>query len=1231
MKHITSFFVLVVFVFAAAVPAQAAWTVVSSGNDPVITDGNWTLTLYGKTRAKYKSHEENGSTVLDLTTVNADLESGGSTLRVTEIDQQAFYQNSIVTEVYLPDYITKLGKQSFMYCPNLTTVCISANAVFVDSHVFACSPNLETVYYNGATPETGTVQIPLSVTDIKNNVFEHGSGYNNGNTNRKIKKIIAPGITEIKGTAFQSCAALEYVYAPKATKIGANAFQHCVALDTVVISPSLNFIGALAFENSGIATLYPDGQDNPEVGTIFLPSTVTTMDNYGHFMGTRSRFTKVVARGMTIVPNRAFQNAPELVSVEFSPNLAELRTNASNSDQSPFYNCAKLASFSPAVWGPMVVGQGTFRSCGSLTTYLDLSGSGITEIPSMWAAQTSLDGVTFPSGLTAFAGDQNFRELKKGAKFRFLGDRPTVTTTGDKSPFYTKDKNNVNQRHVFVVDAAAYPAWTNGTDFVAMADIASNSDTKGAFLTTSADFPATKYPDEIAAEEVLGATIWGSGNGRYNWVVQYVDHSKFTATFVDEDGTTVLGTDDVEVGNHASYSGSTPTKASTDEFEYTFAGWSPDPATTVVNGDTTFTATYTASTRSYTITWKLDANTDIDTTSVAYGDTPAHADATKPSDENYSYTFAGWSTDGENVITIPAVTGAATYIAVFQRHDASSTVTVSWFDEDGTTALVPATTTVLKDSQPTHAEPAKDATVNTVYTFAGWKVVGGDDTVYATADLPPATADVSYKAYFTSAARKYTVAFLDYDGGEISTVAIDYGSEASVVEAAKPADPTRAATAEYTYTFGGWTPAFAAVTGEATYTATYTETANEYTASFVDEDGTTVLKDAVTYAYGDTVVPPDDPTKEGYTFAGWAVNETVVEDFTMPAADTTYTATYAINKYTITWLNANGDALTTTQVEHDSTPAYPGTPVPTMTATAKMSYAFAGIWTPEIEAAVSNTTYTAVYNTAFLSPLAIKRTSAVYDNGAGEATVVTEVVNGGTGAETTAEAAATQRTAKVEGEATVEGTTVTSVFDGFIAGRGYEWTITATQTYGAEFDGASESASIKGRTYARKSRTWFECSPVEWNDGAFAPGSASGSGAQVRLHATVTFPAILPRALLEGGNAVVGITAYQPNAGVAPCYYAWDGAQWVRLAGVAPKGGVAVELLGVVDFARKDGAAVAWYADGYQLTTEVGDWEVPLVGSAAKLESFGLVGDLTVGSLSGDYDVGGLGFSLIIR
>ncbi len=1216
------------FCSLAAVPARAAWSVAVDGGSGTakITDGNWTLVLYysNATQARVKqtaTTSTGGSGVLDLTTVNADLQDVGSSFRITEVDYRGFYENKAITEVYLPDYITKLGQQSFMYCSNLTKVCLSSAAVFVNSHMFACCPNLETVYYNGVAAETGTVRIPASVTDIKNNVFEHGSGYNNGNTNRKIKRFYAPGITEIKGTAFQSCAALEYVYAPSAAKIGANAFQHCVALETVVISPNLDFVGAVAFDNTGLKTLYPDGTQNPEEGTVLMPTTLTTMDNNGHFMNGNhfARFTKFIARGMTDVPNRAFQNCSQLVSVEFSPSLMALRTNASNSDQSPFYNCSSLVSISPSTWGTMTIGAGTFRSCSSLANYLDMKNTGITEIPSMFAAYTALEGVTFPASLTEFTGDQHFREMQKGAKFRFLGDRPASTATADKSSFYTKNKNNTSQRHVFIVDAATYPAWTNGADFVAMADINSNSDTSGAFSTSSADFPTPDYP-----EETLGATIWGSGNGRYNWVVQYVDHTKATVTWMNGEAT--FATTQVELGHTPTAPAGTPATASTDALEYTFIGWNTDPAATtaldlstvVITGDRTLYAIYSSSARAYTITWQMDAGTTIDTTSVGYGVVPTHADPSKPSDASYSYTFSGWSTNGTDVLgSLPAVSGAATYIAVFAQHDLSTTVTVSWYDEDGTTSLDPAQTTVEKGVRPTHVEPTKTPTIDTAYTFAGWVEVGSDGSVTnATANLPLASADVAYKATYSSAVRQYMVTFANWDGTEISSAAYDYNTPAaSVVEPSET--PSRPATAEYSYAFAGWDAVIADVTADATYTATYDVTPVVYTATFVNGQTSETISTAG-FAYGSAVTAPEPPEVEGYTFDSWvpAVN-------VMPASNTTYTATYTLNNYTITWMNANGARIDTTKVDHGTTPTHAAA---AMSASDKESYAFAG-WDPVIEPAVSNTTYTAVYTRTVLTPMKLALRSMGYDKDSGEITIAASVVNGESSAVTEAGVASVPLST---GETSVtDSTNIVATLSGLNDGKGYEWTVSATQT----IYGVTEVAEIYGRTWARREKDWFVSESVSWIEGAYAPDSASPAGQQVRLDATATFPAILPRALPDAAatqGVVVGIAAYQPNAGVAAAYYCWNGSEWVKLVGASPVGGVAVRIFGVVDFARKNGPAVAWYADGFQLTTESGEWEVPLAGGV-NLESFKRVGDMTLDSLAGDYDVGGQGFFLIVR
>lgn len=124
-----------------------------------------------------------------------------------------------------------------------------------------------------------------------------------------------------------------------------------------------------------------------------------------------------------------------------------------------------------------------------------------------------------------------------------------------------------------------------------------------------------------------------------------------------------------------------------------------------------------------------------------------------------------------------------------------------------------------------------------------------------------------------AAPAEYTVRFVDDDGTEISSAAYAEGTAAADI--VKPADPTKTPTAEYTYTFVGWTPEVVAVTGDATYTATYESTpvppvpAEKATLTFDLAGGTldgntgTITVEATV---GDTIKLPSAPTREGYTF-----------------------------------------------------------------------------------------------------------------------------------------------------------------------------------------------------------------------------------------------------------------------------------------------------------------------------------------------------------------------------
>ena len=121
---------------------------------------------------------------------------------------------------------------------------------------------------------------------------------------------------------------------------------------------------------------------------------------------------------------------------------------------------------------------------------------------------------------------------------------------------------------------------------------------------------------------------------------------------------------------------------------------------------------------------------------------------------------------------------------------------------------------------------------------------------------------------------------------------------------------------------------------------------NNKVLSFVTNGGTTIKP--IIAAENSNITKPDDPTRDGYTFAGWytdAALRTAVETFptTMPASNTTYYAKWTRNTYTITY-NGIDDA------EHDNPTRYTVESGDfSLTAPVKPGYTFTG-WTWEGQA-----------------------------------------------------------------------------------------------------------------------------------------------------------------------------------------------------------------------------------------------------------------------------------------
>ena len=220
----------------------------------------------------------------------------------------------------------------------------------------------------------------------------------------------------------------------------------------------------------------------------------------------------------------------------------------------------------------------------------------------------------------------------------------------------------------------------------------------------------------------------------------------------------------------------------------------------------------------------------------------------------------------------------------------------------------------------------------TGYIFKGWYTAATGGSLYSSVSV---TSARTFYAQFTPAT--YTITW-NLGDGRTETTSQAYGEKLTL-----PATPTRAG-----YTFTGWytsSTGGSQVTASTTYTTagatTYYArwTAKSYTITWNLGDGRT---ETSSQTYGAKLVLPEEPSRSGYTFAGWYTSSTggtrVTASTTYTTAGaTTYYARWTGNAYTITWDMGDGKTETTSQIY--------GTNLTLPTAPTKVGHIFAGWYT----------------------------------------------------------------------------------------------------------------------------------------------------------------------------------------------------------------------------------------------------------------------------------------------
>ena len=358
---------------------------------------------------------------------------------------------------------------------------------------------------------------------------------------------------------------------------------------------------------------------------------------------------------------------------------------------------------------------------------------------------------------------------------------------------------------------------------------------------------------------------------------------------------------------------------------YRFLGWYIDSSFTELFDETTMPAENLTlypkfEINIYTISFNTNGGNGISAIDIAYnGEIP-----NLPTPVKEGYRFLGWYSDSSLTEEFNMTNMPAENITIYAKWEIN-TYTVTFNSNGGSTVASVEVAHNDQVSRPT--DPEKNG-----YIFEDWYSDSNLTTVYDFTDR--ITKDITLYAKWEE--RTYSISY-DLDGG----VANNKTSYTINTATFTLNNPTKEG-----YTFIGWTGSNGTTpeeevtieegtTGNKTYVANYR--VNSYTISFDSNGGSSVS--SITKNYGETVTAPENPTREGYKFAGWYSDSNLTRLYsftTMPSEDIILYAKWTNNEFVISYVLNGG-------VNDPSNPTtYTGGTTVTLKDASKEGYVFKG-------------------------------------------------------------------------------------------------------------------------------------------------------------------------------------------------------------------------------------------------------------------------------------------------
>lgn len=259
---------------------------------------------------------------------------------LTTIIPAYFKDKSGVTEVIMPNSVTKIENEAFIRCLDLESVNIPTSVMQLDQSVFNVT-NLQRVYTDDLAAwcmidfvgpiEFGndlpygelyvnnqratTLRIPESITEIKRYAFPFSN----------IEQVeLHDGIESIAYFAFEHSGLKSITIPNSVTAIGDGAFNDCQSLESVVLPNNLSKLSRSMFNNC------------LQLKSIDIPQSVTVIDDGALYM-CESLSEIIVPDGVERVEGKAFAWCKNLQTITFGSGVTKIGYSA-------LAGCMKLES-----------------------------------------------------------------------------------------------------------------------------------------------------------------------------------------------------------------------------------------------------------------------------------------------------------------------------------------------------------------------------------------------------------------------------------------------------------------------------------------------------------------------------------------------------------------------------------------------------------------------------------------------------------------------------------------------------------------------------------------------------------------------------------------------------------------------------------------------------------------------------------------------------------------------